>query len=52
MVYYVLVLLLALWAVGLSFGIGGGFVHLLLLAGSLLLALELLQRARYTREPS
>ena len=50
MVYYLLVLLLALWVLGLSFGVGGSFVHLLLLLGALLLTVELVQRARYTRE--
>lgn len=46
MIFYLLVLLLGLWAIGLSFGVGGHLVHVLLLLMALLLGVEVLQRAR------
>jgi len=49
MVFYLLVLLLALWAMGLTFGVGGNLVHLILVLCAVLLIVELLQRARTTQ---
>ncbi len=46
MIFYLLVLLLAMWALGLSFGIGGNLVHLILVLVAILLVIEILQRAR------
>lgn len=46
MIFYILVLLLALWAVGLSFGVGGSLIHLLLLLCAALLLVELLERRK------
>lgn len=46
MVFYLLVLLLAMWAMGLSFGVAGNLVHLVLVLCAVLLVVELMQRAR------
>ena len=46
MIFYILVILLAMWALGLSFGLGGSLVHLILVLCAVLLVVELLQRAR------
>ena len=46
MIFYVLVALLVLWALGLSYGVGGSLVHLILLLVAALLIIELIQRAR------
>ena len=46
MVFYVLVLLLVLWALGFAFGVAGNLVHLILVLCAALLVVELLQRAR------
>ena len=46
MIFYLLVILLAMWALGLSFGVGGSLVHLILVLCAVLLLVELLQRAR------
>ena len=48
MIFYILVALLILWALGLSFGVGGNLVHLILLLVAALLIIELVQRARTT----
>ena len=46
MIFYLLVLLLVMWALGLSFGVGGSLVHLILVLVAVLLVAELIQRAR------
>ncbi len=46
MVFYLLVLLLVLWALGLTFGVAGNLVHLILVLAAVLLVVELVQRAR------
>ena len=46
MIFYLLVLLLAMWAMGLSFGVAGNLVHMILVLCAVLLLVELMQRAR------
>ena len=46
MLFYILALLLVLWALGFGFGVGGSLVHLVLVLCAVLLVVELLQRAK------
>lgn len=46
MLFYVLVILLAFWALGFGVGVGGNLVHLFLAAAAVLLVVELAQRTK------
>ena len=46
MLWTILVILLALWLLGLIGSIGGGFIHLLLVAAAIVLIAQLLQGRR------
>jgi hypothetical protein len=46
MLFYALVILLLLWALGFGFGVGGSLVHLILALVAILLVVEIAQRAR------
>ena len=48
MLYAILVALIVLWLLGVSLHIGGGLVHLLLFAGLILFAFDLVGRGRPT----
>jgi hypothetical protein len=46
MLFYVLLVLLVLWALGFGFGVGGSIIHLILALCAVLLVVEIAQRAR------
>lgn len=46
MIWTIFVILLALWLVGLIGGVGGGFIHLLLIVAGAVLILNLISNRR------
>jgi hypothetical protein len=46
MLWTLLVILLLMWALGLGFGVAGGFIHILLVIAVVVLLLNLLQGRR------
>ena len=46
MLWYVLVILLVLWALGLGFHVAGGLIHLLLVVALVVLILQLITGRR------
>ena len=43
MLWTLLVIILLMWALGLGFGVAGGFIHLLLVVAAIVLIVNLLQ---------